>query len=638
MSKDDFEVYLGRIRSPNGARKVTGFLKRVRSGIRGRPSRLGKQAEWRFRSIVAKSFQRRVMVKMNIARMDGKGAVAQKCHLRYIQRDSAALEGEKGHIYDSNNDNANAKAFEHRGVDDRHQFRIIVSPEDASETVSLKPFVRDLMSQMEIDLDTKLDWVAANHYNTDNPHTHIIIGGKLPSGENLVIPKRYCFEGLRIRAQELVTLELGPVTQLEARRKQAMGVKQERLTQIDRDMLKSVENNIVDHSEPFKRGQGWKRQLERARLKTLVDLSLANQIGRKQWRLADNIEDTLKRMGERGDIIKAMHRAMAETGLKRHVDANSIYDRHTGNAKPVTGKIIAKGVADDVQDNAYIVMEDLNGKTVYVDIGKSETIDTIEKGMVITASVPKAEVKRSDKTLAEIAKVHSGIYSPSLHMQTEPKARVEFVEAHVRRLEALRRGGVVSRNADGSWQIPNDYLKQVVAFEQSKMRFAPVSLVVNSREPISQLTNIIGATWLDETLRDRSDNLQARGFGQDVQAARNARRMFLREQGIISKDTNALGQRHLDDLTRRDFQDAVETKSKALGKKFVEVGKFGSVDGIYTKSIDRPSGKFAVIERSKEFSLVPWREVLERSRGKAVSGIMRGGNVSWTLNRGRGVS
>ncbi|PHR58289.1 MAG: conjugal transfer protein TraI [Robiginitomaculum sp.] len=638
MSSDDFEVYLGIIRSPNGARKATGFLKKLGKNMRSRPMRGGRRASPRFRHIVAQNFQRRVMVKMHIVRMDGAGIAAQKLHINYIQRDSAAREGDLGHVYDETQDKAGDKAFVERGREDRHQFRIIVSPEDAIEMVDLKPFVRDLMSQMETDLGTKLDWVAANHYNTDNPHTHIVIGGKQLDGTDLVIPKRYCFEGLRIRAQELVTLELGPVTQLEARRKQAMGVKQERLTQIDRDMLKSIEDNIVDHTEPYKTGQGWKRQLERARLKTLVNLNLANQIGREQWKLADSIEDTLRRMGERGDIIKTMHRAMAETGLKRHVDANSIYSRHNETAKPVTGKVIAKGIADDVQDKAYIVVENLNGKTVYIDVGKSDAIDGIAKGMVVTASIPEAKVKKSDKTLAEIAKAHGGIYSPSLHMETDPKARVEFVEAHVRRLEALRRGGVVVRKADGSWQLPNDYLKQVVAFEQNKMRSAPVSLVVNSREPISSLTNVVGATWLDETLRDVEDNLQARGFGQDVQAARSARRMFLREQGILGKNMNALNQKHLEELACRDFQDAARSIEKTLGKKFVAVGRSGRIDGTFTRSIDRPSGKFAVIERSKEFSLVPWRDVLERSRGKMVSGIMRGGNVSWTLNRGRGVS
>ena len=638
MSDDSFEVYLGRIRSPTGAKKAHGFLKRVKRGLR--PGYAARSRSRRVSSYgTAKtSFQRRVLVKMTIVRMDGIGAAAQRLHLSYIQRDSAARDGERGYIYDADHDKADAKAFEERGHEDRHQFRIIVSPEDASEMAALKPFIRDLMSQMETDLDTRLDWVAANHFNTDNPHTHIVISGKKIDGSDLVIPKRYCFEGLRLRAQELVTLELGPVSELEARRKQARGVKQERLTQIDRGLLKGADDDVVDFSKPYKKGQGWKRQLERSRLKVLVAMNLATAIERDKWKLNLDIENTLKRMGERGDIIKTMHRIMAETGFGNRLNADSIFDPHSAQVKSVTGRVLAKGISDDVHDKGYLILEGQDGNTVYFDVGKSSALADVEKNMVVTAGGNDYQPKRSDKTLGKIANAHDGIYSPSLHMETDPKARVEFVEAHVRRLEALRRGGVVHRNSDGSWRLPNDYLKQVVAFEKNKMRFAPVAVVINSRSPISTLTNVIGTTWLDETLRDMQDELHARGFGQEVQVARNARRIFLRQQGIIGNDTNVLKQTHLDELARRDLKDAARSMEKTLGKKFVSVGQSGRIDGTYTKSIDRPSGKFAVIERSKEFSLVPWRDVLERRRGKAVSGIMRGGNVSWTLNRGRGVS
>jgi hypothetical protein len=41
---------------------------------------------------------------------------------------------------------------------------------------------------------------------------------------------------------------------------------------------------------------------------------------------------------------------------------------------------------------------------------------------------------------------------------------------------------------------------------------------------------------------------------------------------------------------------------------------------------------------SKEFSLVPWRPVLDRSLGKEVSGIARGDGISWTIGRSRDLS
>lgn len=49
------------------------------------------------------------------------------------------------------------------------------------------------------------------------------------------------------------------------------------------------------------------------------------------------------------------------------------------------------------------------------------------------------------------------------------------------------------------------------------------------------------------------------------------------------------------------------------------------------------SGKFAIIEKSKEFTLVPWRAALERQRGKAVSGIVRGSAVSFDFSKKHGI-
>jgi hypothetical protein len=59
------------------------------------------------------------------------------------------------------------------------------------------------------------------------------------------------------------------------------------------------------------------------------------------------------------------------------------------------------------------------------------------------------------------------------------------------------------------------------------------------------------------------------------------------------------------------------------------------VDGVYRRAIDLASGKFAVIEKSREFTLAPWRPVLERHLDQQVSGVMRGDGISWTIGRQR---
>ena len=59
-----------------------------------------------------------------------------------------------------------------------------MSPDDGEQLAELKPFVRDLMQQMERDLETKLDWVAVDHYNTGHPHTRTVIRGKAEDGRD----------------------------------------------------------------------------------------------------------------------------------------------------------------------------------------------------------------------------------------------------------------------------------------------------------------------------------------------------------------------------------------------------------------------------------------------------------------------
>ena len=103
-----------------------------------------------------------------------------------------------------------AGPFAERCEEDRHHFRFTVSPEDAARMSDLRAFTRELMVEAERDLGTKLDWVAVDHWNTDNPHVHVLVRGRGDDGKDLVISRDYISRGLRARAADRVTLELGP--------------------------------------------------------------------------------------------------------------------------------------------------------------------------------------------------------------------------------------------------------------------------------------------------------------------------------------------------------------------------------------------------------------------------------------------
>ncbi len=136
-------------------------------------------------------------------------AKAVDAHLRYLKHDGVTRDGEKGQVYSAERDMEDGRAFLERGREDRHQFRFIVSAEDGVELSDLRETTRDLMRQMEADLDTKLDWIAVDHHNTGHPHTHILLRGVTDHGKALNIAGDYIAHGIRERASEIVTLELG---------------------------------------------------------------------------------------------------------------------------------------------------------------------------------------------------------------------------------------------------------------------------------------------------------------------------------------------------------------------------------------------------------------------------------------------
>ena len=215
-SEDDFRIRPGRIRSRQiqhakpfvaqalaAAQKAGGHVSRQGRISAPRASRFGRG---RVASVQANrlltSRSRLATIKTRIVRHSARRATLGP-HLNYLRREGVARDGEKARVFGPETDNADVKEFTERCEDDRHHFRFIVSPEDASEMADLKGFARDLMSQVEKDLGTKLDWVGVDHWNTDNPHVHIILRGRADDAKDLVIARDYISEGMRARAQDL---------------------------------------------------------------------------------------------------------------------------------------------------------------------------------------------------------------------------------------------------------------------------------------------------------------------------------------------------------------------------------------------------------------------------------------------------
>ena len=291
------------------------------------------------------------------------------------------------------------------------------------------------------------------------------------------------------------------------------------------------------------------------------------------------------------------------------------------------------GLTGESHDRAYAIIDGLDGRAVYAELGGAEQLAEIRRGAIVTLSPPDLQPKPSDVTIDRIARNHGGTYSAGLHQANDPRASPEFIAAHVRRLEALRRQGHVERSADANWTVPENYLAKVRVYERSQTRSRSIAMLVHSEMGLAEQTHALGVTWLDEAPAPAGVPL---GFGREVADAQIKRHLFLAEIGIAANDGKALTQAQKSELLRRDLAQAGRKLSEEIGKPYSPAPTRGHVDGIYREPVSRVSGKFAVIERARDFAIVPWRNVLERSRGMSVSGMMRGGSVSWKLGRGLG--
>ncbi|HCF1761215.1 TPA: relaxase/mobilization nuclease and DUF3363 domain-containing protein [Pseudomonas aeruginosa] len=575
---------------------------------------------------------RRVTIKTRLVNLRQAGKRSTASHLRYIERDGVSHEGDPGQAYGPLTDQADLNAIEERGREDRHQFRFIVSPEDAEQLDDLRTYTRHLMSRMEADLGTRLDWVAVDHWNTDNPHTHIVLRGKDDTGKDLVIARDYIAEGMRNRASELATEWLGPRTELEIQHSLQREVQQERFTSLDRTLLRERQAGVLSLKAL---ANNPRRQLLIGRLQQWQKLELAHEVRPGQWIMRDDIEATLRAMGERGDIVRTMHRAMGS--VQREL---AVFEPGK-DGSVVVGRIVAKGLDDELNDRGYLVVDGLDGKAHYLRLpARTDLSDYPIGGLVETRSL--SEPRAVDRSIAALAA--DGLYRTDHQAALARSRAVEgqdpeaLVERHVRRLEALRRAGIVERLAEGVWQVPADLPEQ--GRQHDARRLGDVAVELRTPLPLEQQVRAVGATWLDQQLIGGNRELVDTGFGKEVREALRQRANFLVEQGLAERQGQrvVLARNLLATLRGRELTAAARELSAQTGMQYRPAVEGQRVSGIYRRSVQLASGRYALLDDGIGFSLVPWKPVIEQKLGQSLSAVIQGNSASWQLGRQRGPS
>jgi type IV secretory pathway VirD2 relaxase len=469
---------------------------------------------------------RRVIVKAHVVRLTPSGAKAAKLHLRYIERDGVEKDGAKGVLYDASGP-AQRETFEQPRAGERHQFRLIVSPEDAGE-LDLTEYVRTLMGRVERDLGRKLEWAAVNHFDTDHPHAHLVVRGVDKDGRELRLDRTYISSGLRLRAQELATEELGPRREQDIERTRAKEITQERFTSLDRELERRSAGDRLQVRGPQPRASD---SMLVGRLEHLEQMRLAERTAPNQWVLAQGWQQALRQLGSQGDILKQIHAAVSVGDPVRYhvVRAGQALQPDASEAPVVTGRVAKKGLSDELRGAFYAVVETPSGSAYHVPLD-ARSAESLHPGDIVSLTTkPEAAVRPVDRQIAEVAAVRGGVYDLAL-------APAPDAERAVRRLRDLERIALASPAGPNRWKIAPNLLDDL---ERRHRDAPPRHRLLMHRQPLpleAQVRNP-GPVWLD---RIDTASLAPHGLGAEVHRAIERRREALRHIGIAPDDPNRM--------------------------------------------------------------------------------------------------
>jgi hypothetical protein len=359
-------------------------------------------------------------------------------------------------------------------------------------------------------------------------------------------------------------------------------------------------------------------------------MALAERTDANRWRLSPHMTKVLTDLGEREDAQRLVRVALR--GARREV----VLDPAPTHS--IVGRLAAKGLLDELHDVGYLVVDGMDGRAHFVRVGAGFDLESVPLGGIVEVR-PAGQARMVDRQIQKLAV--NGIYRSADHRalanrtgDADPETTIEI---HKRRLEALARGGVVERVADGVWRVPEDMVERAQQFDRE--RSGPVVVDVRSRLALDRQVRAVGATWLDAQLLRPAQRGPVVGFAEEVRQVIRQRAAFLVEIGLAEHrgDRIVVAKNLLSNLRARDVADSGRRIQEETGRAFRAVSEGQRVTGIYARAVQLASGRYAMLQDGDAFSLVPWKPMLEERLGQRLSAIVRDGRVDWTLSRQRGL-
>ena len=381
---------------------------RTYAGVVGTVLRFAQMAKRRRRSpsqfesgrqsCYPRPYSQRVSVRVTYAKNKSQGQ--WKAHGHYIARDTATHEGDPSRAgFDATTTDINIAsvldAWQRAG--DEHLFKLIVSPE-FGERLDLQDHTRKLIQRMEKDLGTRLEWVAAVHFNTEHPHVHIALRGTDQNASPLRIPRDYIRSGIRLHAENLATGVLGFRTERDAQEARQRETTQPRYTSLDR-IIQRWDNRqsssftmTTDITAPglTDRERNLQQDLS-ARLAHLERMGLAKSVASQHWVVQSDFETvlrTLQRTVDRQKMLAAHGALLSDPRLPFEIT-------NIRNLKAVEGRVLLHA-EDEASGRRYLLLEGVDAK-VHVIYHTQEIEEGRRAGKLVVGSFVRLEKRFADQ-------------------------------------------------------------------------------------------------------------------------------------------------------------------------------------------------------------------------------------------------
>jgi type IV secretory pathway VirD2 relaxase len=450
-------------------------------------------------------------------------------------------------------------------------------------------------------------------YDTGHPHAHIVVRGVDRDGHELRFDRSYIASGMRWRAQEIATQELGPRHEFEIRRAYAREITQERFTSLDRELERLAKDGRLELRSPKPRTRLDPSTLC-SRLEHLEAMGLAERLSSNTWSFSEGWQKTLRDLGTRNDILKQIHEVVrGDSSRYRIVRAGEPLLTHVNAGQDeLVGRVAGKGLSDEMKGAFYAVIEAPNGFAYHVPLD-AKAAEAVSPGdLVLFGTRPELAVRPLDRRIVETAREAGGIYALDRVAEQGDRAHV------VRRLRQLEREGFVTAQGPARWTVPADLIQRL----ESRPREEPLrERLWLQKLPLSldETPGHRGPVWLDQV---DGAVLAPWGFGAKVARALDARRDALRAFGIAPEDP------------RRDAK-LREVERQAVGEGMAARAR----QQFLAKTPDRFQGRvqagpegapYAVVSDGARFVLVPASRELRVLTGKTVV-VARDGHGRHTI-------